>query len=178
MPQQQTDFWKPALLSGALFGFVSGIPIVGLLNCLCCSLIVSAGVLTAYLMVRGSAVPVSYGMAALGGWISAVAASLAWGVTQMLVSAVMRRDFSEEIRRAAEQAQQMTPEAGDAARILEGIAAPILLGLFTCMMMVIFSPFGVAGGLIGRAIFERRTPPPPQAGMTGSSGLDLDTPVK
>jgi hypothetical protein len=177
MPQQQTDFWKPALLSGAVFGFVSGIPIVGLLNCLCCSLILSAGVLTAYLMVRGSAVPVSYGLAALAGWISAITAAVMWGVTQMLVSAAMRRDIAEEIREAAERAQQMTPEAASAARILEGIGGPILLALFTFMMMGIFSPFGVAGGLIGRAIFEKRTPPPP-SGMAGAAGPDLDTPVK
>lgn len=173
MPQQP-DIWKPALLSGAIFGFVSSIPFVGMLNCLCCSLILGSGMLTAYLMVRGSTVVVGYGMAALGGAISGAVAAIMWGVSQLFLSLIMQRDLTEEIRQAAEQANQMSPGADEAARILEGLAAPLLMAIFTLMMIVCFTPFGAAGGLIGRAVFERRTPPTPGAG----AALGLDTPPK
>lgn len=171
---QQPDFWKPALLSGAIFGFVSAIPFVGLLNCLCCSLILSSGMLTVWLMVRGSTVPVGYGMAALGGGLSGVVAAVMWGLSTMVISTLMRRDMAEEIREAADRAQQVSPGAEAAARILEGIAAPVLMAIFCVVLMVVFTPFGVAGGMIGRAMFERRTPPPPDA----RTALGLDTPVK
>jgi hypothetical protein len=173
MPQQP-DFWKPALLSGAIFGFVSAVPFVGFLNCLCCSLILGSGMLTAYLMIRASTVAVGYGWAALGGAVSGAVAAVMWGLFNLVFSLLLQRDFSEEIRQAAEQANQVSPGAEEAARILEGLAAPVLMAIFTLMMMVIFTPFGAAGGLIGRALFERRTPPAPGTG----EALGLDSAVR
>jgi len=163
---QQPDLWRPALISGAAFGIASAIPIVNLLNCLCCSLIISSGVLTAWMMVRGSTVAVTYGQAALGGAITGAVAAVAFGLATLLVGTVSRRDFMEDMRDAAERTQQMTGE--DVAAVLEGIAAPVLLALVSCILVVMWAPFGIAGGVIGRAIFEKR---PPAADAT-PQGLD------
>ncbi len=168
---QQPDLWKPALISGAIFGIASGLPLVEALNCLCCSLIVGAGLMTSWLMVRGSVVPVSFGMAALGGTLAGVVAGVSWGVTQLAMSLILQKDFSEQVRAAAEQTQQISG-ADEAMRILEGIAAPVLVAVFTLFLMVLWAPFGLAGGVMGRALFEKRAPAPPEP------PAGLDTTVK
>jgi type IV secretory pathway TrbD component len=167
---QQPDLWKPALVSGAIFGIASGLPLVGALNCLCCSLIVGAGLMTSWLMVRGSVLPVSFGMAALGGAIAGAVAAVAWGVTELAMSLILQKDFSEQVREAAERTQQISG-ADEAMRILEGIAAPILLAVFTVFLMALWAPIGLAGGVMGRALFEKRAPVPPEP----AAGLDTNT---
>ncbi|MGH9866730.1 MAG: hypothetical protein ACREAA_01000 [Candidatus Polarisedimenticolia bacterium] len=163
---QQPDLWRPALISGAAFGIASAIPIVSLLNCLCCSLIISSGVLTTWMMVRGSTVAVTYGQAALGGAIAGAVAAVTWGLATLLVGMALQRDFTEDMREAAERTQQMTGE--DVAAVLEGIAAPVMLAIGSCILIVIWVPFGIAGGVIGRAIFEKRPP----AATAAPEGLD------
>ncbi|HKY30987.1 MAG TPA: hypothetical protein VJV23_00505 [Candidatus Polarisedimenticolia bacterium] len=172
MPSQQPDFWKPALLSGGLFGFLSAVPLLGALNCLCCSLVVGGGVLSAFLMVRASAVPLTYGHAALGGAVTGGIAAVVWGFFSMAFSFALKRDLAGEIERASEQFSGMGPEMSEVARVLAGIAAPVLFALLAAAAVVIWMPFGLAGGVLGRALFEKRTPAPPDQASGPASGLD------
>ncbi len=49
MSDSGPDMLKPTLLAGVLFGIVSAMPVLGLLNCACCSLVVGCGFFAAFL---------------------------------------------------------------------------------------------------------------------------------
>ncbi len=162
--QQQADIWRPAIISGAIFGFISGVPLLNLFNCLCCSLILGAGLMSSYMLVRASTMPLPYGRAALGGFVAGMIAAPASSITSSLFTIVLATNMQEEIRRSSQQLEQYFPDAGDAAQTLADIPQAILLLLMTLILIVFYAPFGALGGVIGRAIFERRTPstmPPP-----------------
>ena len=67
---------KPALISGVIFGFVISIPGFDLVNaCTCCSMILGAGILAAFLYSRDcerSGVEFSAGQGALVGLVTAM----------------------------------------------------------------------------------------------------------
>ena len=52
MTTRKPDIFKPALISGLIFGFLGGAPIVGMLNCFCCSLILASGFTAAFLTAQ------------------------------------------------------------------------------------------------------------------------------
>jgi len=158
--QQQVDIWRPALISGAIFGFIAGVPFVNLLNCLCCSLILGAGVMSSLMMVRASAGPLGYGRAALGGFVAGVVAAPASTVASSLFSILMGTNVKEQIEQSSRMMEQYLPDAGEASRVLASIPAIMITLMVTLILVVVFAPFGAIGGVIGRAIFERRTPAP------------------
>src|SRR5262245_24734016 len=117
--QRRGNLLTSSLASGFIFGFLSGIPFLGLLNCACCSFIVGAGVLTSYLLVKGSDVPISFGRAALGGLFSGAIAVPVYLITAFAFSIIMGGgNFQEQFDEAIEQAAQMTPEAQQAAAMV------------------------------------------------------------
>ena len=159
MQHEQADIWKPSLLAGAVFGFLSGIPLVGALNCACCSLIVGAGFLASFLLIRASTVPVSYGRAALTGMLSGVFAVPFCLLAEVLFSAVTGRDFRSDLDQAMEQAQGVVGGGEQAAQIIAGIGMVGIMVIMFAVLLLLWAPFGTLGGVIGRALFERRTPP-------------------
>ncbi len=166
--QKQADIWKPALMSGALFGFLSGVPLVEVLNVCCCSLFIGAGILSAYLVIKGSLEPVTYGRAALAGFLSAVLGTPFFALTSILFTLVF--GVEEEIREAIDQVSAFSPEFGESAEMIGGMGVFVLVGLVLAVMVVFFLIFGTLGGVIGRALFEKRSPLPPAAPMPGGSG--------
>lgn len=158
--QEPADIWKPALVSGTLFGVASAIPFVGYLNCACCSLVVGSGVMACYMMVKGSVVPVTWGRAALAGTVSGAIAAIVSSMVQLLVMIALGHSIEENINQAIDSAGQYMPNAAEAGQILSNIP-PILFVMVTAMIaLVLYAPFGALGGVIGRALFEKRTPPP------------------
>ena len=49
MDNRPPDILKPTLMAGLLFGFLGGLPLLKVLNCACCSLIIACGFFAAYL---------------------------------------------------------------------------------------------------------------------------------
>lgn len=166
--QKQADIWKPALMSGALFGFLSGIPIVSALNCACCSLIVGAGVMSSYMVIKGSLEPVAYGRAALTGLMAAIFALPVMWLTQAVLMLVSPVDLMQEFRDSLDQASGMTPDLAESAEVLEEIGLPVLIAFVGMVQTIIYAIFGTLGGVIGCAIFEKRSSIPPAAPMPGA----------
>jgi len=185
--QKPVDIWKPALIAGGVFGFVTGIPILGdLLTCLCCAPIVAAGVLSAYLMVKASLEPLTYGRAAIGGLLSGLIAAPASMLSTLLFLAVRGETMTDHVEESIEQMSQFSAEVQSVAEMVAGVATPILALAGVFILLIIFAPFGTVGGILGRAIFEKRSaqppamqpgPPPPgpppadPGGATGMTGL-------
>lgn len=179
--QRRGNLLTSSLASGFIFGFLSGVPFVGALNCACCSLILGAGVLTSYLLVKGSDVPLSFGRAAIGGLFSGAIAVPVMLVTWFAFSVIMGGDLQAEFDQAIEQAAQMYPEAQQAAQVMRDFGVVLVMAIVVCLCLVLYSIFGTVGGLLGRAIFERRpaqpvpapgpgTPPPPGTRWQGPEG--------
>ena len=55
MDGRQPDLLKPTLISGLAFGVAAGLPLISLLNCLCCALAWGAGLGGAFLYSRSAA---------------------------------------------------------------------------------------------------------------------------
>ncbi|HEY3175229.1 MAG TPA: hypothetical protein VGK94_05650 [Candidatus Polarisedimenticolia bacterium] len=161
--REPADIYKPALIAGAIFGTWSGIPILNLPNCACCSLIVGSGVLACFLMVRSGAAPVTWGRAALAGAMSGAIAALVSSMTGILVMAALGRSFEQNLQESVDRASQMIPAAAEAAEIMARIPSSIFLIATMIISVFIDAPFGALGGVLGRALFEKRAELPPTA---------------
>lgn len=103
----------PALAGGLLVGIASAIPLVNLLNCLCCAWVVAGGYLAGYLYLRsvppGSRI-VTYGDAVVLGLVTGVFGTIVWAVMEIPLT-FFQLGFQlgtaqlEQIRRGLEEAQ-------------------------------------------------------------------------
>jgi hypothetical protein len=162
---------KPALISGAIFGFLSGAPFVGLLNCACCALVIGAGFVAALLHsqeLKAAGLPFDAAAGAKVGFL----AGIFCGVVETIVSTISDLLFHEAALKwligFLEQIPEVPSEVieflqGDLGR---GFAAGVGFELLTNLGVGII--FATVGGLIGAGVFKSRpqtAPPPPPAGQ-------------
>jgi len=158
--EKPADIWTPALIAGAVFGLLSGTPFVGALNCACCSLVVGAGVMATFMVVRASGTPVSWGRGALVGLIAGTFTAIFSTLVSVLFILMQGKGITGHIEEAADQAAQIAPSMQEAARVAVGLGAPFILALMLIVELCLYAPFGALGGVLGRAIFEKRAAPP------------------
>ena len=180
--QGPADIWKPALITGAAFGFASGLPLLGFLNCACCSLVIGAGAAAAFMMVKGSAAPLTYGRAALAGTISGVIAALTQTATSLLITVALQGGSpTGQLEEAFDKSSQYLPNAEEAYRLMRSVPAAVWIVLSAVVLMILYAPIGALGGVIGRALFEKRAAPPgvtpavPDAGGPASAGPTISS---
>jgi hypothetical protein len=147
---------KPALIGAVALGVLSSLPLV---NCFCCAWIIGGGVLAASLYVRDSPVPVSLGrgvvLGLLTGVLGAIVISLFAVPLQMLMNPGL--GFVEQMQKSMDQFPNVPPES---RQMFQAMAAH--RGFFYAMglifMLVICGLFGMVGGAVGVALFEKRKP--------------------
>jgi len=171
---------KPALIGGVALGILSAMPGLNICNCVCCAWVIGGGILTAYLYVKDSQIPVTMGRGAGAGLAAGAIGAIVCGLFSIPIqlfslggnqAMVMERfqemmaknpDFPEELRQSVETFLSN----GD---LVTAIAVLSFFG-----NLVFFSLFAMLGGAIGVAIFEKRkkgdfqqyiNPPQPPAGM-------------
>lgn len=155
---------KPALIGGVVLGILSSLPVI---NCLCCFWVIAGGVIAAYLYVKDSSVPVTLGrgvsLGLLTGFLGAIVMALFSIPLHLLVNPGV--GMLEQMRQSMSQVPNVPPET---RRMMEGLFAHggIFYALSLIFMLAFCCVFGMAGGAIGVAIFEKRkpgdsTPPPP-----------------
>src|SRR5262245_9480899 len=98
--KQKGDLLMSSLVAGDTFGVVSGVPILGAINCLCCSLILGAGATASFLLIRSSQEPVDYGRAALAGGLAGLVAAPVWVVTSLAFLFLRGRSLEETMQEA------------------------------------------------------------------------------
>jgi hypothetical protein len=145
---------QPALLGGLFIGVLSSLPVVNILNTCCCLWVLVGGVLTAYLQQQRTAEPVEAAEAALGGLI----AGLAGAVISVPISAMLTLsgDVQEHMRSLIE-GWQMPPDLRD--RVIGLMSGPRFVILTAAITVPVYAVFGMLGGLLGSAIFRKKTPP-------------------
>ena len=156
---------KPALIGGVVLGILSSLPLV---NCLCCFWVIAGGVLAAYLYVKSASVSVTLGrgisLGLLTGFIGAIVMALFSIPLQMLVSP--GAGMFEQMKQSMSQVPNVPPET---RRMMEELFANsgVLYALSLIFMFGFCCLFGMVGGAIGVAIFEKRKPgdssPPPSS---------------
>ncbi|MDA2923877.1 hypothetical protein MYX65_04335 [Acidobacteria bacterium AH-259-L09] len=174
MNQEKPSMLEPALIGGAFLGVTSALPMLEYLNCACCMLIIGGGVLASYFYMRdypSHLQPVNFGDGALVGLFSGALGSAVYGMVSIPLGFIksqlgMDLDEFEQIK-----------EALNDPNIPEGLRE-ILLELFTgggfsiamiffelVSFLVMAAVFATIGGILGVALFRKRTPPvtPPQA---------------
>ena len=157
---QKPDIWKAPLICGAISGFLSGVPFLGAVNCLCCSLIVGGGVLSSYMLVKASQQPVTYGQGAISGLLTGLFAGPSWVISSFLFTIMSGTQIQEQFENAMRQAAERAPGSEEVMQTIAGIGVPVMMLLFSVVIVCLSVPFATLGGVLGRAIFEKRTIPP------------------
>jgi hypothetical protein len=158
---------KPTLIGGLVFGFIGGLPVIGLLNCACCSLVVAGGFFASYLYSKECSregVGFRPGGGAMVGLVAGLFYAIASTIIGTLVKAVMPAPDPHEMADMMEQ-WGIPPESIDMAmKFMEGSTGimGLLIGFFVTLLAA--AAFSTIGGLIGGATFKvEPAAPPPEA---------------
>ncbi len=143
--------YQPALLGGLFIGVLSSLPVVG---ACCCLWVIAGGVLTAYLQQQSRAEPVEAGEAALGGLLAGFVGAL----ISLAVTAVLALSGGMEAQlRSLIDSMQIPLEVRD--RMDGFVQGPALILLMATVTLPVYAVLGLLGGLLGSAIFRKKTPP-------------------
>lgn len=169
MNDRSPDMLKPTLIAGVVFGTIAALPFFGLLNCVCCALILGAGFFAAYLYsaeCKRQKAEFRPGNGAVVGLITgafyAMMYTLVGAVVQLTVGDFVSKAVLEWLRNLP----NMPAESSEAIqRAIESsgklTAFALVMGFF--LNLLLGAIFSTVGGLIGGAVFkvERPASPPP-----------------
>ena len=168
MNVRKPDLWAPALIGGTFLGITSAIPILGYLNCACCMLVIGGGLLSSYLYLRTyppELLPVTYGQGALLGLLTGVIGGAVWTLVGVSLQYI-KLQFGQRIADFAQMKEALSdPRIPEGVRtVLETIFAGGLLSVGMILIsavsyFVISTLFATLGGIIGIALFQKKTAP-------------------
>jgi len=156
MDQRKPEYFKPALIAGAIAGFLSGLPFIGSANCLCCLWIVGGAAAAVKLLAKETPAALTSGDGAIVGMLTGIVAA----VVDTLVSIPLRSfnlGLAQKIMDTASEMGGEMPAGLDG--LFQSAAGPLspgwfLLGLF--MSSVLFAVFGALGGIVGVSLFVKK----------------------
>lgn len=160
MPQKPDKF-LPAMYGGIIMGLLSSIPVVSMVNCLCCAGVLLGGFLSVYFYNKGltpemDALTSSDGMALgfFAGLFGAVVTIILSGLFYIMWGDVSSRVMFQMMDSAG-ILDRMPPEArAQMEQSEQGFSVvTIVASLVMCTL------FGFLGGLIGYAVFRKKGGP-------------------
>lgn len=163
---------QPALLGGVFIGVLSALPFISAANCCCCLWVVAGGVLSVYLRQQNSPLAIPPSEGALMGLIAGAIGGIIAGVLGYAVALMMGPWQNEFMRRILEANQDTPPEVREMMeRMMSGgaMGAVALMGML--LNVVIYSVFGLLGGLLGTVIFKKNAPPQPPTVIPHDPGV-------
>ncbi len=159
MDKQKPEYLRPALIAGAVAGLFSGLPLFGLLNCVCCLWIVGGAAIAVKLLSKSTPGILSSSDGAIVGALTGIVASV--------VHTVMSLAFKPDIETARRVLDGLSSLGIDIPSDVEGMMESssgfrspgwMLLGLF--VMAAVYAIMGILGGTIGVSLFARKAAPP------------------
>lgn len=168
MDPAKPEYFRPALVAGAVAGLLSGLPLIAAGNCLCCLWIVGGAAAAAKLLSVRTPGLLKAGDGALVGVLT--------GIVAAVVETVVKIPFQSYNLRLAQSLLDRFSDLGTEIPAgfegwFDGAAGPLspawmLLGLF--VTAVVYAAMGALGGVIGVSLFGRKAippvpPPPPTA---------------
>jgi hypothetical protein len=146
--------FKPALIGGVLLGILSSLPLV---NCLCCVWVIAGGILAAHLYVKQSPVSVTLGRGVSLGLLTGCIGTLVIALFSIPLQMLMTPGggLVEQIRQSMNQLPNVPAET---RQLFEELSthAGIIYAFGFIFMLGFCSLFGMVGGAIGVALFEKR----------------------
>ena len=153
--EKELDFLKPAITGGLALGVLSGLPLIGAVNCICCLWVLAGGGLTTWLLNKQRPGGLKYGDGAIGGVIAGVIGAFVATIISIPVQMFMiTQETLDDMQTAL---AQMPPAIRDA--ILQ-FSTPgfnlnrVLIGLV--FNIIVFGLFAMIGGIIMVAISNRK----------------------
>ncbi len=160
---------KATLMGGAAFGFLGAVPLLGALNCACCSLVVGAGFVAAFLYSRDCEkqhAAFSPGSGAIVGLVAGMFYAVTNALASALLHLVVGTDFEEVLAQLEDRGVAIPPEAEPFFDFFTHASPILLVSLLFCFWLLVGAVFSTLGGVIGGAVFK--VVPPPAAG-TGTA---------
>jgi hypothetical protein len=166
----ESGMLKPALIGGVLLGVCSAVPVLNLLNCVCCAWVIVGGGLAAYMYVKESSMPVTMGRGVTLGLLTGVVGTVVSSVISIPLRLMMSSagmNVMQQIKQALDRVPNLPPET---RQMIENLAASGNMGIAVFIFGILLSLiinclFAMIGGAIGVAIFEKRK------GGSGSSDV-------
>ena len=155
--EEKPDKLRPALIGGALIGTISAIPIINFVNCFCCAGVIIGGILAVHLYnknLTGIELTSSDGVT-IGLMAGASGALISTVLTSMITGGV-----KNQIDKFFEYSSEIPPELEDALLQVQEMGGEmffVIVGLI--FSLIIFSIFGIIGGLIAVSIFKKKQLP-------------------
>jgi len=159
MDPQKPDYFRPALMAGAVAGLLSGLPIIGTGNCICCLWIVGGAAMAVKLLAARTRALLTAGDGAIVGALTGITAA----VVDAIVSIPLRSFNMDLARRILDKASEFggeMPAGLDDILNNAGVFSPgwFLIGLF--ISAAVFALMGALGGIIGVSLFAKKALPP------------------
>ena len=153
---------KATLIGGGAAGIAAALPIIGALNCLCCSLVIGGGFLAAFLYSRDcqqAGAEFRPGNGALVGLVAGLFYSIAGTVVGVVVRAIMPAPDIDQVMEQLEGID-LDPEVidgiADFMEMSQSGSGLVIMFFATLLLAAVFSTIG---GLIGGAVFKVEPPP-------------------
>jgi hypothetical protein len=156
------DRLQPAFWGGLFIGVLSALPFVNLGNCCCCLWVLSGGVLAAYLRQQNSPVQIDVTEGAIVGLLAGLIGGVISAVLSIPMQMMVGPMQEQFIQRLLSNNPDLPPEARDAIERFAAGSALRVAGMFIGIVVDVI--FGMFGGLLGVAIFKKKTLPPPPPG--------------
>jgi hypothetical protein len=146
---------QPALLGGLFIGVLSTLPIVSFGNACCCLWVISGGALSAWLLQKNQAEPITAADGALIGLMAGIVA----GFVSAFLSIPVQIYFGPVMKEWADRiiaGGNVPPALIDAVGELDAPVTPAFVLVRLISGLVIYVIFGMLGGVLGVAIFRRK----------------------
>lgn len=157
-----SDRLQPAFWGGLFIGVLSALPLVNAGNCCCCLWVLVGGALAAYLRQQNNPYQIDAAEGAIVGLMAGAIGGIVSSILSIPLQMMAGPMQQEWMDRILSSNPDVTPEMRDMAERLTRSSGLRLIGVI--VSVVVFSIFGLLGGLIGVAIFKRNLPPPPPPG--------------
>jgi hypothetical protein len=157
-----SDRLQPALWGGAFIGVLSALPIVNAGNCCCCLWVLVGGALAAYLRQQNHPYQIDAAEGAIVGLMAGVIGGVAYSILSIPFEMLAGPYQQQWMERMMADNPDITPEMRDMFTRLTTSSGLKVIGML--ISVVIYSVFGMLGGLIGAAMFKKNLPPPPPPG--------------
>lgn len=139
-----------AAIAGLAIGVLSGLPLIGALNCLLCAWVWGGGIFAVWLYKRNSGdLSVQSSQGAIMGLVAGIIGGLVAGVLSLVFGAGSMEAITSQMQT---QMADLDPAQREQMQMMVDAMASGGLGIIgVCINVAIFSIFGLIGGLIGAA---------------------------
>jgi len=155
------DRVQPALWGGVFIGVLSALPLVNFGNCCCCLWVICGGALAAYLRQQSSPLQIEAAEGALVGLIAGAVGGVIATVLSLPLQFLIGPYQRQIMERILASNPDVPAEARDAFQRFGAGAGAAMTIVGMMITIVIDVVFGLIGGLLGVALFKKKSPPPP-----------------